>query len=315
MRLTLLRAKEAVASRCPAEKLDYRINRYCERILNHRKFVGSTERIAIRAPYGQLTLPRQYVSVLGVKVNGFNYDLGNQWYEFLPGNSDVGGYTLNAVRDLGDNWAIMYTPRISDDTPFDPTVPVNDIPVGGWITVDYTGITTEVVTIYGRDDEGMPVNLVFNGKETKVNPFARIERIHKEFSPVPVRITYEATNNIETLLALMEPDEEETAYHRYIVDAQACREGNAIGALCKRRHIEFTRDTDILPFGNISALEAGMDALQYEAENDKPLANSYWETALILLNEELGSTNTSTSFPKIRFKYAPGTTPNLTSHY
>jgi hypothetical protein len=315
VRLTLLRAKEAVRSRCPAEKLDYRINRYCERIMNHRKFVGSTERIAIRAPYGQLTLPRQYVSLLGVKVNGFHYDLGNQWYEFLPGNNDVSGFSLNAVRDLGDNWAILYTPRVNDNTPFDLTVPVNDIPADGTITVDYTGTTTEVVKIYGRDDEGMPVTLTFNGKETKANPFARIERIHKEISPIAVRITYTTTDAIETLLALMEPSEEETAYHRYIVDAQACRAGNAIGALCKRRHIEFTSDQDVLPFGNISALEAGMDALQYYAENDVTLADQYMDQAVAILNDEYGSTNGGDSFPKIRMVHAPGTTPRLTSHY
>lgn len=287
--------------------------------MNHRKFVGSTHRIAIRALYGQVTLPRQYVSLLGVKVNGFHYDIGNQWYEFLPGNNDVSGFSLNAVRDLGDGWAIMYTPRVNEDTPFDLTVPVNDIPDGGTITVTHTArVATpeEIVTIYGRDSEGMPVTLEFAGSETLPNPFARIERIHKEMGPTAVRISYKTDDDIETLLALMEPKEEETDYHRYIIDTRQCSaENTAVGALCKRRHIEFTSDQDILPFGNISALEAGMDALQFEAENDKPLAESYWDTAIKLLNEELGSTNTSTSFPKIRFVHAPGTTPNLTSRY
>jgi hypothetical protein len=274
------------------------------------------DRIAIRAPYGQLTLPRQYLSLQGVKVNGFNYDIGNQWYETLPGNNDVSGFSLAAVRDLGDGRAIMYTPRVNDLVPFDPTVPVNDIPDLGTITVDYFGSSEEIVTIYGRDSEGMPLSLRFVGKQTLSNPFARIERIHKEFSPVPVRISYTDPDTIyTTLLALMEPDEEETCYHRYIVDTQACREGNAIGALVKRRHIEFTRDSDVLPFGNISALEAGMDALQYYAENDVTLGDQYMDQAVSLLNDELGSTNTDTSFPKIRFKYAPGTAPNLTSRY
>lgn len=279
--------------------------------MNHRKFVGSTERIAIRAPYGQLTLPRQYVSLLGVKVNGFHYDLGNQWYEFLPGNNDVSGFSLNAVRDLGDNWAIMYTPN----TLFDVTAPGRTLTPQAALAVDYSGATTEIVTIYGRDDEGMPISLVFTGKQTLTNPFARIERIHKEFSSVPVRVTYTSADNVDTLLTLMEPFEEETAYHRYIVDTATDCETNTVGALVKRRHIEFTSDQDILPFGNISALEAGMDALQYYAENDVTLGDQYMDQAVALLNDEYGSTNGGNSFPKIRFVHAPGTTPNLTSHY
>jgi hypothetical protein len=315
MRLTLLRAKEALAPRCPAEKLDYRINRLCERLLNHKKFKGSIERIAIAAPYGQVSLPREYIGLEGVKVNGFTYDLGGQRWEFLPGQYDPKEFTMNAVRDLGDGWAILYTPRVNDNTPFDSTIPVNDIPAGGTITTNYAGVTTEIVTIEGRDIEGMPAILTFTGKQTLANPFARITRIHKEQGPVAVRVSYTTDDDIVTLLALMEPSEEETYYHRYVVDNRSCTEDTAIAALAKRRHIEFTSDRDILPFGNISALESGMDALQYEAENDLNLADTYWLKAVGILNDELASANGGVTFPKIRFQYPGGTTPRLTSHY
>lgn len=315
MRLTLLRAKEALAPRCPADKLDYRINRICERILNNREFIGSTVRIAIAAPYGQLSLPQEFASVMGVKVDGFVYELGNQFYEFIPGNNDISGFSMAAVRDLGDGWAIAHTPRVNADTPLDPTVPANDIPSGGTITTDYLGSSTEIVTIEGNDVEGMPVVLTLTGKETLANPFARITRIHKEIGAVAVRITYTTTDAISTLLALMKPREEETLFHRYMIDTMRSSDQIAVGALVKRRHIEFTSDRDILPFGNISGLEAAMDALQYEAENDLTLAGQYWANAIQFFNDEVGSVSGSSTFPKIRMIYPGGTTPRLTSHY
>lgn len=315
MRLTLHRAKEALASRSPADKLEYRINRLCERLLNHKKFKGSIDRIAIAAPWGQVSLPRHYLSLEGVKVNGFVYDLGGQRYEFLPGQYDPKSFTLNAVRDLGDGHAILYTPRVNDNTPLDATVPVNEIPIGGTITVNYNGSSTEVVTLFGNNIEGMPAVLTITGKQTVANPFARITRIHKEQGTVAVRVSYTTDDDIVTLLALIEPAEEETFYHRYIVDNRTCTEDTAVGALVKRRHIEFTSDQDILPFSNISALEEGMNALQYYAENDVNLGDAYMQKAVDILNDELYSTTGAVSFPKIRLVYPGGTTPRFTSRY
>jgi hypothetical protein len=57
MRLTLLKAKEALKGKAPADKLEYRLNRACERMMTSGKYAGSLHRLALAAPYGQLTLP------------------------------------------------------------------------------------------------------------------------------------------------------------------------------------------------------------------------------------------------------------------
>lgn len=297
--------------------MDYRLNRVCERLLTHGKFAGSIQRLAISAPYGQLTLPRSYRTVEGVKVNGLVHEMGNQWYEFLPGKSDAMGYSLDAVRDLGDGWAIMRAPRVTPPTDVDATIPIQDIPNGGTIEVDFSGADQPniKVLIEGRDVEGMPNSLEFTGKQTLANPFARISRVHKDFSNVSVRITYETDDAIQTVLAIMEPTEEETYYRRYIIDNHVQSPTLAVAALCKRRHIEFTSDRDLLPFSNIYALERGLDALQYEAENDVTLADQYWMKAVDALNDELKDTNSANDFPVIRFVYPGHTYPKWTSQY
>lgn len=314
MRLTLLRAKEAVARFSPADELEYRINRVCERFLTNGKFVGSISRLAIAAPYGQLTLPRQFRAVEGINVNGFNYQLGSQWFEFLPGKYSCTPFSMSGVRDLGDGHGILYSPRITETVPLDPTVPANDIPVGGTITVDYAGSDVLVTTIYGADIQGMPVNLPFVGKQTQANPFARISRIHKEIGKVSVRVTFTTDDAIQTILALMEPTEEETFYRRYVIDSIATCAQNAVVVLAKRRHIEFTRDDDVLPFGNVGALENGMNALNFEKENDKTLADSYWATGVKILNDDLNEAMPSDQIPPFRIKWIGGS-PNLTSRY
>lgn len=318
MRLTLLRAKEAVRHRVPETLVEARLNRVCERLLTHGKYTGSIQRLAISAPYGQLTPPRAYRTIEGVKVNGAVHEMGNQWYEFLPGKSDMAGYYMDAVRDLGDGWAIMRTPRITPPTTApDVTVPVQDIPDGGTITVGFPGSNdpTLTVLIEGRDSNGLPISLSFAGQQTLANVFTRISRIHKEQGTRSVTITYTTDDAVATVIAIMEPKEEETYYRRYIIDSHVNEPTLAVACLCKRRHIEFTSDTDILPFSNIYALERGLDALQYEDENDVTLADQYWDKAVAALNDELKDTNSDNSFPIIRFIYPGHSYPNYTSHY
>lgn len=312
MRLTLLRAKEALARKSPADQLEFRINRVCERYLLHGKFAGSLQRLAIYAPYGQVTLPRGYRTMEGVKIDGVVLEMANQWYELIPGQSDSFGYSLNAVRDLGDGWAVMRTPPIDS---MDLTIPQQDFPEGGTISVSYPGSETLATTIEGRDQDGVPITLEFTGEQTLASPFSRISRIHKEIGDVPVTIRYTGEDAAITTIAIMEPTEEETYYRRYILDNFRLIEQVAAIALCKRRHIEFTSDSDILPFSNISALALGMDALQQEDEGEYARSDQLWAQGVDLLNKELQDTDGDNMFPAIRFLYPGRTQPNLTSFY
>ncbi len=308
MRLTLLRAKEALASHAPADLLEDRINRALERIFVSGKFNGSMDRIALQSVYGDITLPRQYRTVEGVKIdrdgNGTYRvrTLTNGWYEFLEGKQSMAdasrqGYGLGTVRSLGDGHAIMH-----------------DLPLAGILTT--SGATDEIITVYGRDVDGMPLTLVFTGSESHPNTFIKIERVHKEQTP-DVAITLKHTSDaaVDTTLAVIEPLEEETYYRRYRDDAITnVPEANAL-ALAKWRHIETTSDNDVLRITNITALGMEMDSLQYLAENDHTVAAQYHDLAINLLNEELRDSHSVDEVPTLRFHYPGQTTPHLTSHY
>lgn len=286
-RLTLLRAKEALAPKAPAGKLEHRLNRVCERFLLHGKFVGSIVKLAIAAPLGQLTLPRWLLSLQGIKIDGRTRQIANRWFEFLPGPCNMDGYCLDLVRDLGDGHPI-----------------ITDLPEGGNLFNLTSG--TGGLTVTGRNAAGMPLVIPISANQSLANPFATIERVHKERGSFPNTLRHVSAALSISDLAPMEPTEEETYYHRYTVDGKSEIADTTVTAICKRRHIEFTNEQDVLPFSNISALELGLDALQFEAENDHATADKYLAKGVDLLNRELASTNSDNDIPTIRMKFIGG---------
>lgn len=367
MRLTLLRAKEALKPFAPADKLEYRLNRVCERILTNGKFAGSMHRLRFRAPYGQLTLPRYYRTVEGVKVDGRVYDIANHWYEFLPGRSDFKGYSLDAVRDLGDGLGTLQDLRLGGSGYVSaPTITltggggtgatataslfndwIDDIEVGdggsGYTSAPTVGITggsgggasaqavvsggrvvdirlvpsgtlnvvgAYPVTVFGTDVNFLPLEVQVPANSSVSNTFAQIDRVHKEEGDSSV-ILYQSVNTTRIDLAVMAPKEEETFYRRYMIDTLTSDPSPTVKVLAKLRHIEFTSDKDVLPFSNLGALENGLNALQFEAENDNGTAETYFNRAIDILNKELADTNSENSFPGFRIHYAPGTAPNF----
>ena len=291
-----------LVKKAPEDELDFRLNRACERLILNGKFVGTMQNVALVAPYGQVALPRQYRTIEGVKVDGIVVPVANQWYQYMPGKSDFCGCGLELVRDLGDGHALM-----------------RDLPLLGTLKLAYTSGTAQVLTIYGTDAGGLPTTLVITGATAVANPFASVDRVHKSLipvgAPVGVKLVHTDTDAVETTLALIMPFEEETFFHRYVIDSKSSVEDLVVLALCKRRHVEFTQDQDILPFSNISALSLALDALQAESENDTTLASNYFGQAVGILNAELADSNTKTALPPFRKVFTPGSRPNFRSHY
>ena len=287
MRLTLLRAKEALRRRAPEDQLEYRINRVQERVLTSGKYAGTLKRLALTAKFGQLTLPPMYRSIDGVQFDSINMLIANQWYETLPTRypCSCSNYSMRMIRDLGDGHATIY-----------------ELPAGDNILLATTPSSPNpVVTIYGTDANALPISATLTGDGASIaNTFATISRIHKEQVSQSVRVYHKAADLTETNLAIMSGTEEESYYRRYIHDGYTSVDSTTVVALAKLRHIEFTSDQDVLAISNIGALEAGMDALQYEAEDDVTLAAQYWNTCIDILNRELADTDGGDMLPTIR---------------
>lgn len=302
MRLTLLKAKEALRHRCPEDQLEYRINRCCERLMLNGKFAGAMRVIRLALRYGEAGLPTEYRTIEGFRICDRNYHLANQWYEFLPGLPVACGLIVGCgmapLRDLGDGNATIYS-----------------LPLLGKLSIDYTGSVAQIVTIYGTNADAMPIKLVIADKtQNPDNPFVMIDRIHKEQGPVAVSVTHTDADAVTTRLAMLAPTCEESFYRRYKLDSVATTLAATADVLATRRHVEFTDDEDVIPFSNISALESMMDSLQYRKENDITLADRYENDAVNVLNQELGETNPNSAYPTIRFLH-PGGTVKMTSRY
>lgn len=331
MRLTLLKAKEYLSSKAPADKLDYRLNRVVERYLLSGKFSGSMLRLAVAVQYGQVALAQEFRTLEGAVVSaqsfgGEVFDIANRWWRYLPGKSSARGESLNVIEDFGDGEAVMAVPYLlpratiqADDYryPFSADDPQYDFPAGkGTLQATYTGATNYTVTIYGRDTDENPIIRRLDDQTPMTNPFARIERIHTEQIPVTVRLTFTlpSPDNRVLLIAIIDGVQEETFYRRYYIPALGTRAAAAIDAFVKRRHIEFSKDSDVLPITNITALGLGLDAYELEANGDKTAANQFWKDGIDVLNTELGDMKASDTIPAIRFHYPGHTTPHLRSH-
>ncbi len=333
VRLTLLRAKEALASKCPADKLNFRLNRVVERYLLNGKFMGSMLRLAVQVQFGQVALAQQFRTLEGAKVSaqpfgneGRVFDITNRWWRYLPGKGGVHSTTLQVIEDFGDGEAVMAVPYLLPQLtvpandyrfPFSGDDPKYDFPAGsGTFTAAYPGATDYKVTIYGRDKDENPLVLSITDRNPVANPFARIERIHTEQIPVVIRLTYTlpAPDSRVLVVAIIDGVQEETFYRRYFIPILRQRPVAAIDAFVKKRHLEFTSDEDVLPITNITALGLGLDAYDLEANGDKTGANQYWQDGINVLNTELGDMNAADAIPALRFHYPGRTKPRLTSH-
>lgn len=309
-RLTLGLAKEKLAQHSPPEQLEDRINRSIERILVDGKFNGSMDRIMLQVLNGDITLPRQYRTLEGIKIDKDATGayrvrtLTNGWYEFLESkvtiqDLDQHGYGMDTVQSRGDGWPIMH-----------------DLPIGGYLRYGPIAPATPTLKIYGRDVNSMPITLTFTGPGTQANNFVRIDRIHESISTT-ASFLYHNPDLLTTdpnPLAIIEPLEQETFYRRYHDDALS--NIASCNAICyvKRRHIEYESDDDILEITNLTALGFEMDSLHYMSENDVSLANQYHDEAIRVLNEELRDTHAVDEVPTLRFRH-PGGAPRLVSHF
>jgi hypothetical protein len=373
MRLIFGKLKELVQHKAPHDQLEYRLNRVFERAITGGEWSGTIQTVSLAARWGEVTLPRYYRTLKGVKVDGVVRDLTNRWWDYLPGKADAYGYSMEYVRDLGDGKPTLYslplggrqytspptatiagdgsdatlnvevkdgaitglnvvdpgsgythaTVSFSGGGGFGANAVVNleggqvagvQLIVGGTLKLTYQGSETLKMTIYGSDKDWMPQALALQGNgATAANPFARIDRIHKEQGDVSMTLQHTSIDGIITPLTIMEPGEEETFYRRYIVDTLATKQTAIISGLCKLRHVELHNDQDIVPFSNIFAIEQGLTAMQYLAEGDVTLANQYWTEMMDALNDELKDTKAADEVATLRMHYPGNTQPKLSS--
>jgi hypothetical protein len=268
----------------------------------------------------------------------YSFPLGGRGYSggapTTVSGDGVGGTVITETRDgaisgveidqpgSGYTWATLAFPPESGGSGANATLSIANgmlsgasLIVGGQLILSYLGSDTLTLTVYGTDENYLPVQLALTGNTTVDNPFVHIDRIHREQGSVPMTLTHTAIDLTQTMLAVLAPKQEEAYFHTYRISTLSCKQNAIVRALAKLRFVPFESDQDVLPFTSVTALELGMQAINFEFENDLTTAQTYWNKAIEVLNNELYDSKAVDEWPVIRMIYPGHTEPHWTSHY
>lgn len=254
-----------------------------ERLINSGRWKGTQQRAAFKLQAdGSLTLPRQYASIQGVRLDGRARQIASKWYEFLPGTTALTQYT-QTFQDLGDGYATFA-----------------DLPGNSYLKVTCADNDGNV-TVFGLDENGdaifqdtgdRGVSLSFDGANSSPHEFSKVLAVIKPTTTRTAQlIAVNPTTAVETVIGIYEPGETEPSYHRYqIRDAESWSAETLAAAtvetLCELRFIEYS-DNDVIFTSNLGALKNAVLGIHYENQAESGRSEFHFNRAYKLLNDEL----------------------------
>lgn len=273
-----------------------RLNRVCERFINSGKWAGTKGVVDFaNTEDGFITLPRRYVSVLGVDINKVPRPTYGAFHEYLeggPGQLDEATMPASRLVDMGE------FPTMSAMTEDGTLRLVRGSASDNEKTVRLYGKDENGDVIYDTDgQEGISVTLSASSQDT-TQVFSEITAVQKEVTTGTVTLSA-VVDAVATELSVYEPTETVPLYRRYKVGITA----DPIRCWCKRRFVLLVKETDIVLPGNLRALKLGLQAERFEFENDTERANTNWGMAFQALNEELREQRGGIN---LRLKIEPG---------
>lgn len=267
-----------------------------ERYINSGRWNGTqgTLNITLNSS-GELTLPRRWQTVTGVRVNGFVRDLAGPWYSYLPCTTDASQWSTNVI-DQEDGFPTFAQPTglVTDVLTGLSTIQ----PVPAKLRVASTG-GSGTVEVHGYDANGSEVwsgtqrgTLLTFGNPKALPYFQTITEVIK---PITTQLTYLYAcydDSTEEVIAIYEPGETVPSYRRYLVPEAASNDPNDLdttGVVAKvlRRHIDMVADNDIPPIGNFGAMKNGIAAIHWEDEGDETRSANHFDKGIKMLNDEL----------------------------
>jgi len=289
--MTFAEAKTALADHAPAAKLESRINRALERLINTAKFVGTVRKATVTAFNGAFATPRDVRSVLGARVCNVGLLPANRYFEFIPGRYCIEDYS-SMYRDLG------HSPIFRDRV----------------YTQYYkaTGLTgSESVTVTYRNANGTLGRETLTAGSPQGEISGEIVRIAKTLTTNPILINdlSDEDGTVSMLIAVLNPGQTESDYRRYTVDSLVSTtdldQEHSVELLCKLKHVELVTNTDLMPITNLSGLALALDSLQAESVHDYGLSEAQWQRALRIFNEEQAS-EFPIAVPPVRLVWTAG---------
>lgn len=271
-------------------------NEALEMVINSGRWNGNQGILNINLnSSGELTLPRDWQTIDGVRVGGVGRDLASPWFSFVTNAIDPGLWTNN-VLDQGDGYPTFAQPSGEVTDVITGGVTIGPVPaklrvtsVGGSGTVEVHGTDADGAEVWTGAQRG---SLLTFGNPKAVPYFQTITAVIK---PVTTQICYLYAcydDDTEEVIAIYEPGETVPSYRRYFVPEAANLDPDSLGtttvvALANRRHVDMVADNDIVPIANFGAMKKAVAAVHWDNEGDETRSTIHLNGALKLLNDEL----------------------------
>lgn len=255
------------------------LNQACERLINSGKWAGTLVTVLFDSSDGYITLPREFLAILGAQVDDSPVLTYTQFHEYIVtgyGQIDETQGFDGVLTDMGDGYCVQTD--ISADCTL--RVKINSSQDVGSI-VRLFGKDEDGETIYDDDGiEGIELTLA-SPSATTTQQFSVITGIQAD-ALVGRWTLWEVISGAETQIGSYQPGETRPMYRRYKTGVST----NAIRALCRRRFVPLTEESDWVIPGNLGALRQAIDAIHKEEVDADSDADAMWARAYRLLNEE-----------------------------
>jgi len=260
---------------------DTQINMACERLLSFGKYKGLTTVLYLRVyEDGSLTLPQDYETLLGARLNGIPQRLHDPWYQFVPRGNAVNIFADPQVSsiDLGEGFVAFRDVSLATD--------LRMASAGGDSAKTFT------VTVRTSEDEGIATESTtvsgtlgaFGTSLGAGSTFFQITAFSKERTAAAVAIEG-LINGSWVEVARFAPRDQDVNLRRYSMPQAV--EGDILAAFCKKRFRPALHPSDPVAIESIYVLRLALEALSFESEGDLAKAAEYWGAAKKALDDAL----------------------------
>jgi len=307
---------------CSAATMVLRLNEACQRLIPKADWVHTTQLVRIRTDRQTFPLPREFSSIRQVSVGDVPVQVWYQAYELMPaGPGEVRSYDsgtgMKPLIDLGLHPTMYDLP--ASESFGSGSNGVSERALGpGYSVAAFSTAGEDVgreIQVFGTDrylaEHGTTSGAFTPSESVRINSWAQgIEgtiagplidvlqstRLYRHLSswikPVTTgHISLFAVNsalNYLWFLAKAHPDDTAPAWRRFrLVNQQAQDDSANILALCKRGALQMSRDDDVLPLQNLTALKLMLMAITKENAGDLERAVALEALAVKSLQEQL----------------------------
>lgn len=292
-RLTVADVRRAIGSLFSASDFIPYLNQAIDAIKMSGRWSGDTVLVTFNSSPGFITLPYDYIALLGVNTGRWVPPIFSRNHFFIeagPGRVPASGQYNSMLVDMGDGYCTWVEPpedqstlRIVLESTSDYNKGIRLYGYSGGIeisdsngrgtTVTPVALTTNIATPIdlnsGMAITGIECPVDTSGYPTMVAPWSL-------YSVSP-------TTGDATLLARYTPQDRRPCYRRY----QTGQYTTSIQCLCKKRFIPVYKETDFVDPGNIQAIKAAMQAIANQDPASYVEAAQMWDRVFNALEAEL----------------------------